>query len=131
MVKELNELLTTMSPALDERAFVYVVTSESDRTQGQDAFAIIREKEGTTFILERNRADYADLPYAFVAARITLRVHSDLEAVGLTAAVSRVLAEAGISCNVVAGYFHDHLFVPFRQREQAMACLQDLSRTGL
>jgi len=94
----------------------------------QHAFAQIREKEGTTLILPKLVAEEYHLPFTFIAARITLEVFSELTDVGLTAEVSRVLAEAGISCNVVAGYFHDHLFVPYDQREQAIACLHDLSK---
>ena len=63
-------------------------------------------------------------------ARITLTVHSALEGVGLTAAVAGALAQAGIACNVVAGYHHDHLFVPWDRREEALAILQRLSQSG-
>ena len=70
------------------------------------------------------------MPYSFVGAWITLNVHSALEAVGLTAAVSRALTEAGISCNVVAAYYHDHLFVPAEQGERALKILQDLARSN-
>ncbi len=65
--------------------------------------------------------------YEFVAAWITLEIHSALEAVGLTAAVSRVLTEAGISANVVAGYTHDHVFVPLDRADDAMRALAELS----
>lgn len=131
MVTDLKQLLIHLQPVPDDRTFVFVVILEPDKTLEQDAFAIIREAEGTTLILEQARADDAQLPYAYTAARITLRVHSDLAAVGLTAAVSRVLAEARISCNVVAGYFHDHLFVPYKQRAQALTCLLNLTKGRL
>ena len=62
----------------------------------------------------------------FRAAWITLEVHSDLNAVGLTAAVSGALARAGISCNVVAAACHDHLFVPVEAAPAALACLESL-----
>ena len=70
------------------------------------------------------------LTYDYVAAWITLQVHSALDAVGLTSAVSRVLAEAGLSCNVIAGYHHDHLLVSAERGHEAVALLRDLSRTG-
>ncbi len=72
-------------------------------------------------------ADRLDLAYEFVAAWITLEIHSALEAVGLTAAVSRVLTRAGISANVVAGYTHDHVFVPLERADDAMRALTTLS----
>jgi len=65
-------------------------------------------------------------PILFSAAWITLTVHSDLQSVGLTAAVSAALAEAQISCNVVAGVHHDHLFVPVARGEEAVAVLKRL-----
>lgn len=74
--------------------------------------ASITEPEGLSLVLTREQADDAGLSYSFVAAWITLRVHSSLNAVGLTAAVSTALAEAGLSCNVIAGFHHDHLLVP-------------------
>ena len=77
-------------------------------------------------VLPRLEADKAGLPYSFVAAWITLNVHSALEAVGLTAAVSQALALAGISCNVVAAYHHDHLFVPVSEARRALHILQGM-----
>jgi uncharacterized protein len=89
--------------------------------------ATIREDEGLALVLDREAADRGGLDYDFVAAMITLGVRSRLDAVGLTAVVSSVLAEAGISCNVVAGYFHDHLFVPVERAEEALELLDRLS----
>jgi len=67
------------------------------------------------------------LAYEFVAAWITLQVHSALEAVALTAAISHALTEAGVSANVVAGYTHDHVFVPLERADDAMRALGTLS----
>ena len=84
---------------------------------------MIREEEGVTAIIAGDRAG---MPFA----RITLTVHSALEGVGLTAAVSGALAKAGIACNVVAGYHHDHLFVPWERRDEALGVLQRLAEAG-
>jgi hypothetical protein len=65
----------------------------------------------------------------FRAAWITLTVHSDLHAVGLTAAVADALAGKRISCNVVAAAHHDHLFVPVDEGAAALAALRDLQAT--
>ena len=78
-------------------------------------------------VVEQDEADAHRLHYDFVASMITLRVNSALDAVGLTSAVSSALAEAGISCNVVAGLFHDHLFVPFERAQEALDLLRALS----
>ena len=89
-------------------------------------FAVIREDEGITVVLAQAQADRLGLPYGYVAARITLTIGSDLAAIGLTAEVSRVLAQAGISCNVIAGLAHDHLFVDFERGPEALSLLERL-----
>ena len=93
-------------------------------TQSTD-LAVIREDEGLTLVLTRAEADRVGLRHGYVAARITLRVNSALADVGLTALVSRVLAEAGISCNVIAALAHDHLFVEWDQGPCALALLRE------
>jgi len=93
-----------------------------------DPEATIREVEGLTAVVRRERADALGVSYDYLAAWITLRVHSALDAVGLTAAVSAALAGAGISCNVIAGYHHDHLLVPVDQAADALEALSGLAR---
>jgi uncharacterized protein len=93
---------------------------------GEPAEATVREDEGVTAVLRRERADELGLEYDYVAAWITLRVHSTLEQVGLTALFSRALADAGISCNVLAGLHHDHLLVPADRADEAIAVLRGL-----
>jgi len=78
--------------------------------------------------LPKHQADDSALPYSVICAWITLTVHSSLEAVGLTAAVSKALTDANISCNVVAAYYHDHIFVPVRDAKQAIAVLLELTK---
>jgi len=114
-VSDLAGMLAGMAPVLDARRWDFALVAGDPPA---DAFALIREDEGLTAII-------ADADGAF--ARITLMVHSALDGVGLTAAVSGALAAAGIACNVVAGFHHDHLFVPWERREEALAILSDLS----
>mgnify|MGYP002393580319 CR=1 FL=1 len=83
--------------------------------------------EGYTVIADKQLADRLNLDYNFIAAWITLTVHSSLQAVGLTAAFSRALADENISCNVMAGYFHDHIFVDERDADKALTVLKKLS----
>jgi hypothetical protein len=89
----------------------------------------VAEDEGLTLVVTQAEADRLGLAYDYVAARITLRVHSDPAAVGMTAAFSRALADAGLSCNVVAGYFHDHLLVPWDRADEALRLLEGLGRS--
>ena len=93
---------------------------------GEPAEATVREDEGLTVVLRRERADELGLGYDYVAAWITLRVDSTLEQVGLTALFSRALADAGISCNVLAGLRHDHLLVPADRADEALEVLRGL-----
>lgn len=123
---DLKVLLHTMSPVLNAGSYVFSIV-ESDIPSGVHPVVTVREKEGLTLVIEQSEADTADLSYEYVAAWITLEVHSALEAVGLTAAISRALTDAGISCNVVAGYTHDHLFVPEDRAQDAIAALRSMS----
>jgi uncharacterized protein len=114
---DLAQLLREMQPVLDDRAYA-IETLDLDAPLPTGVFALIHEPEGMTLI-----APFPDGTWA----RISLSVHSSLSAVGLTAAISRALADASIPANIVAGYHHDHLFVPWNQRQEAMQALTDLS----
>lgn len=95
---------------------------------GVEPVATVREDEGLSVVMRRADADRLGLTYDLVLAMITLQVHSALDAVGLTAVVSQTLAQSGISCNVVAGHHHDHLFVPADDGEHALRLLRELAR---
>lgn len=88
---------------------------------------MFREDEGLTLILRKEITDRLKLLYSFVASRIALSVHSSLEAVGLTAAFSKALSENNISCNVVAAYYHDHIFVNKKDTQKALNILNSFS----
>jgi predicted N-acetyltransferase YhbS len=124
--KNLQTLRASMRPVLREGEYVYVLWPHGKPLAGHIE-AAVREAEGLTVVLPRAEAEGLDLPYDFVAAWITLEVHSALEAVGLTAAVSRALTQARISCNVLAGFHHDHLLVPVADAARALEVLAELS----
>ena len=123
--KDLHTLLATMHPQIRAGEFVYVLWPDG-RPLAANIAAAVREAEGLTVVLPRAEADSLGLGYDFVGAWITLQVHSPLEAVGLTAAVSAALAEAKISCNVLAGFHHDHLLVPVADADRALEVLHEL-----
>jgi hypothetical protein len=126
---DLHKLIRQMSPTLNPGEYVFCSVDREQVPAEWEAVGSFREREGLTVILPRSRADDLGLPYSFVTAWITLDVHSALEAVGLTAAVSQALARASISCNIAAGYYHDHLFVPVAAAGRAMQVLQNLARS--
>lgn len=127
---DLARLLAEMNPILRESEYVYcTVQGDMAPWLALDPIGAFREAEGLTLILERSRADAAGLSYGPVLRLITLGIHSALEAVGLTAAVSAALTREGISANVVAAHYHDHVFVPAADAERAVEALQGLSGT--
>lgn len=124
--KNLQTLLASIHPVLRDGEYVYVLWPHG-RQLMPGIEAAVREAEGLTVVLPRAQADSQGLAYDFVAAWITLQVHSELEAVGLTAAVSKALTDARISCNVLAGFHHDHLLVPVGDAARALEVLAELS----
>ncbi|WP_458107135.1 N-acetyltransferase [Arthrobacter sp. R3-55] len=124
---DLKTLLESLHPVVRDGDYVYALWPHGRPLSG-GIEAAVREAEGLTVVLPRDEADSLGLSYDFVAAWITLQVHSALEAVGLTAAVSAALTHAGISCNVLAGFHHDHLLVPSADAAWAMDVLRLLAR---
>ena len=124
---DLARLIATMTPVV--RPGEYVVVSLTAEP-AVDCEAVIREDEGVTCVVARSVADEHGWPYDFVGGWVTLQVHSALEAVGLTAAVSAAMTAEGIPCNVLAGFFHDHLLVPVDRVEEAVRVLEELSARG-
>jgi hypothetical protein len=122
--KNLAILLKTMQPELQTGDFVFCTVSDLAKVNLNDVLLFFREKEGVTLILKQEIADHLGFNYTFVAAWITLTVHSALDAVGLTATFSNALASENISCNVVAAYYHDHIFVDKKDAEKTMVVLR-------
>ncbi|KAA3439839.1 ACT domain-containing protein [Rufibacter hautae] len=125
---DLTGMLRTLEPKLNPGDYVFCVVQDSAKIDLNQALMTFRETEGITVILRKELADEWQLSYSFTAAWITLTVHSSLAAVGLTAAFSQALAEKGISCNVVAAFYHDHIFVDQQHAQAALSALMDLSK---
>jgi uncharacterized protein len=125
---DLAKLLQNMKPERNPGEYVFCVLDTYEQAASLTPVCMFEEKEGVTAILPKEQADALSLNYSVVCAWITLTVHSSLEAVGLTAAVSRALAEENVSCNVVAAYYHDHLFVPVEDGGRAVEALIALTR---
>jgi uncharacterized protein len=125
---DLGKLLRTMQPELNPGEYVFCTLNSREQAAALDPLCLFQEREGMTVILRKEQADALGLSYAMTFAWITLTVHSSLEAVGLTAAISRALTGANISCNVVAAFYHDHIFVPARDAKRGMEVLEKLSR---
>lgn len=126
---DLARLLATLDPVLDPRRFVFASFPEMSLAEA-DRFApvgVFREAEGLTVIAEDTALMQHITSGTPRFAMISLRVHSSLEAVGLTAVLSQALTEAGISANIVAAAFHDHVFVPAARADEAVTVLRGLA----
>lgn len=129
-ITDLATLLRSMTPALNPGEYRFATLPPDHPLPLAACIATMLEGEGRSVVLRADMAAQWQLDAHFPCAWITLTVHSALHAVGLTAAVSAALAEAGIACNMVAGNNHDHLFVPHAAADQAMHILTRLAETA-
>jgi hypothetical protein len=120
-------LLKSLQPKLHAGEYVFCTSVGPVNIPIEQQIMSFREEEGITLVVEKNVADHYQLKYTYVASWISLTVYSSLEAVGLTAAFSKALSQAGISCNVVAAYHHDHIFVNQADGTRAQEILKKLS----
>ena len=130
--KCLAKLINSMSPALSNDIYVYATLPDAgfDLLKELNPIATFREKEGVTLVLSKDAAEQNEIEYSGLFSLITLNVHSSLQAVGLTAAVSKKLAEGNISANIFAAYYHDHIFIPVEDAQRAIECLEALVKNG-
>ncbi|MBY6217044.1 ACT domain-containing protein [Qipengyuania aquimaris] len=128
-VRDREAMIAAMEPRLDTQHWRFVLVSPDTAPQLLGAaLGTFREDEGVTAIVPSDLADELGIVGPDFA-RITLMVLSDLEGAGLTAAVASALAEAGIACNMVAAFHHDHAFVPATKGDEALRILQELQST--
>ena len=126
----LQKMLATLSPELSAGEFVFCTFADAAYGDHDHLapMASVRETEGLTLVVDRERAERDGLACSPPFRCITLKVHSSLDAVGLTAAFSRELTDHGISANVIAGYYHDHIFVQSARATDAMEVLEALAQ---
>lgn len=118
---DLLRLLAGLAPQLAPRPRA-IRSQAADASVPVETIMLFREDEGVTTVVEVDESTDEAL-----WAQITLRIHSSLEAVGMMAAIATALAARDIPCNAVSAYYHDHLFVPWSRRDDAIAALQALT----
>ncbi|MDO9263494.1 MAG: ACT domain-containing protein [Desulfosalsimonadaceae bacterium] len=128
-ITDLDQLIKRMQPVLNPGVFAFVSVNSAEALKSVTVIASIWESEGYSAVIEERDALSLGLKIMFRAGWITLNVNSDLQAVGLTAAFAGALGKAGISCNVVAGAWHDHIFVPIERASAAMDVLKNLQKS--
>lgn len=128
--ENLTTLLSTMQPVLDTQTYVFITTTQSIASlplATLDPQLIAQEAEGTTIVTTEALATSHGFKEAvFPCRKISLTIHSSLEAVGLIAAITDRLKDHNISTNVVSGFFHDHIYVSVGRAEDAMKVLEEL-----
>lgn len=120
-----------VDPVLDDVVYTFSSVSERDAARVTSPLGTFREEEGITLICRRDEAEALGFKCEGRFKKISLSIYSSLEAVGLTARVSTALAAAGISCNVIAGFYHDHLFVPADRATDAVQILSKLDEADV
>lgn len=124
--KDLATLCATIEPEMALPVYVYCSFPDFVLPDGLSTILTFREIEGLTAVIDLQDAELNALPHTFKSRLITLKVHSSLEAVGFLAVVSAHLARAGIPCNAIAGYYHDHILVPVDSADEALAVLAEI-----
>lgn len=124
----LKNILKNLNPSLNKGKYVYCTIDSIDKIPLSKILFLFKETESITIVVKKEDAEELNLDFSYVASWITLEVHSSLSAVGLTAAFSQALSEAGISCNVVAAYYHDHIFVDEKDTAKAIEVLNMLKK---
>ncbi|KFX63312.1 ACT domain-containing protein [Paraburkholderia fungorum] len=129
--KDLATLCATIEPEMAAPVYVYCSFPDFALPEGLSALFTFRELEGLTAVFDLQDAERYMLPYTFKARLITIKVHSSLEAVGFLAVVSAHLAKAGIPCNAIAGYYHDHILVPVDRADEAFVVLEGIREANV
>ena len=126
--EDLSNLLNNLQPNLLNEDYVFITLEDCslEFSNQLDQIATFKEKEGLTLVIKEEKAKQEDFEYNSVFKCISLGVHSSLTSVGLIAAISKLLSNEGITCNVFSGYFHDHLFVQKSLSKTALELLNNI-----
>jgi hypothetical protein len=123
--QDLSEVLRTLRVSCDHIRYGFATLPDAAIPQPDQVLGTFREAEGWTIIASEDYFEREGLPYQGPFARLTVEVHTSLQLVGLTAVLAAALADWGIPANVVAAYFHDHIFVPYDLRERAIQAIRE------
>ena len=128
VISDRNEMVRSMDPQVVPGIFVFATVPQIESVPDDvGVYSTVREAEGLSVVIAYDDAHRFGPTEPVKLGWITLSVNSSLEGVGLTAAVSGVLAEHGIACNVIAGHHHDHLLVPVGEVDAAIQLLKTLA----
>lgn len=129
--KNLTVLLSSMTGALVEGVFVFVTLKDMSLPANIKPKMMFEEAEGTTYILRKEDAEAAKIPFEFPSRMITLEIHSSLDAVGFMARIATDLAKENMGVNPVAAFYHDHIFIPDGREEDALRVLKEIAADAM
>lgn len=124
---DIRSLLKNLSPRVNAGEYVFCSISTNYKLKNIEVVASILESDSRTIVIRKEDAEEVKLHYDTSMSWITLDVVSSLEAIGLTSTISKKIADHKISCNIIAGYYHDHIFVPYSDHAKAIQLLKSLS----
>ena len=116
----------SLKPKLNSGKYVFVQLKSISEIDKDKIVYFLNEGETFSVILNEEYAKENNLLYDHITAWITLKINSSLDSVGLTSLFSKALADSKISCNVIAGHKHDHVFVNYDKRKLAINVLKKL-----
>ena len=122
----LRKLVKSLNPKLNDGEYVFTTVNDIESLDIKEVICTFREEEGITLVLKKSKADQLGLKYYFIASWLTLKIHSSLNAVGLTSIFQLNLPKIN-QLNIIAGYYHDHIFVPIKDSLRALNILRNLS----
>ncbi len=125
---DLQEVLNSLQVSCDEVEYGFATVKQGEAISSNDVLCTFREDEGLTVIASKDYLAAKEFAFEGVYAKLTVEVHTSLELVGLTAVLAKALADNGISANVVAAYYHDHVFVQYDVRQKATEILLGLKQ---
>lgn len=124
---DLKKLIGSLECKLNDKLFVFITLGSKEIPESISPVMVFREEEGITLIATQDEAEACRLEYEFPCRMITLNIHSSLEAVGFMAKIATALAAHDMGVNPVAGFFHDHIFVPDGREKEAIDILEKLA----
>jgi uncharacterized protein len=122
----LQEVLDSMQISCNNIEYGFATLPIDADIAPRDILAMFYEDEGLTVIAPTGYLDFQSISFEGPYARLTIESHTSLELVGLTAALAKKLTDVGIPTNIVAAYYHDHIFVPYDARDKAAEALISL-----
>ena len=125
----LSEVLKSLQVSCDGVEYGFASVKDKHINFCDDILGTFKENEGLTIIASKAYFEAKNIKFEGPYAKLTIEVHTSLELVGLTAVLAKKLAENQISANVVAGYYHDYIFVQYGICQKAIEAINNLKET--